>query len=943
MDSRQQQNSRKELNMSFSINTNVASLQAENYLSQTSNFQNQTINEVTSGLRIVNSGDDAAGLAIANGDRSTEAVLTQGIQNATNGQNELQTADSGMTSIGNLLDTARSLATESASGTFTGDRSVLNTEFQSVLTEINRQAQAIGLNQGGSLATNVSVFIGGGQSSNGINATTNGSVGINLSQATVDAKSLGLEGVQATGAAGTDIGGGSNTSVANILANASNQASITNNTTDFTFTGPGFSNTTGGNTITVAVNLNGVTDTGTLVTAINAAIAAAGNGNSQQATAFKNANITAAINTNANGQQQLSFNSANSAFQVQGGDQVATALLGNFSSGSTGNVANVNATAAQSFAAPAAAETVQLQITGAGLTGTQGDFNVALTTADTGATAVSKLNAAIAANTALAATGIQASLSSTGAVQFTGKTGLSFQVSTAGDVSNALGFGSYMNSLGQAGGNTGNFNYTSLTAGNAIASSATQGIQISLNGGATIDLGVLTGGATELAQLTSLNQAFSANKALSAAGITAVDAGGFVKIESQTGTDFRLNTYGGTGDAFGFGATPATVNVASSSDAVSTATATSAGTQNISVTLANGTTVNLGTLTASGTQATDIATLNAAFTANASTLGTSGANLVAAASGNGISITSTAGANATVQNFTLNLGAGSVTNAFGFGGAAGVQNGKAAGAVASAYTALNSIDSAGAQQAQDATGNGVFQFTGLTNAGDAQTITLTAVDANGTQHSLNVNLNTTNASTLDQAVNTINSAIAASNDSTLEQIGAFKQEGTANNTAGVEGVSFNSAGGPFKVSLGASPASSASTTANPQDVGITDAKTGLSGGAVFSSVANGTGATADISNIATATAAVSALANSVAILGTAQAAVGNGENSLNYAINLASSQLTNLAASESAIRDANMATESANLTKSQIQLQAGIAALSQANSAPQQILTLLQH
>jgi len=95
--------------------------------------------------------------------------------------------------------------------------------------------------------------------------------------------------------------------------------------------------------------------------------------------------------------------------------------------------------------------------------------------------------------------------------------------------------------------------------------------------------------------------------------------------------------------------------------------------------------------------------------------------------------------------------------------------------------------------------------------------------------------------------------------------------------------------------------------------------------------------------MATATAAVSALATAVTKLGTAQAAVGNGENSLTYAINLASSQLTNLAASESSIRDANMATESANLTKSQIQLQAGIAALSQANSAPQQILTLLQH
>ena len=76
--------------MSFSINTNIASLQAQNNLDQTSNFQGKTISHVTSGLRIVNSGDDAAGLAIANGDRSNEAVLTQGIQNANNGLNQFR-------------------------------------------------------------------------------------------------------------------------------------------------------------------------------------------------------------------------------------------------------------------------------------------------------------------------------------------------------------------------------------------------------------------------------------------------------------------------------------------------------------------------------------------------------------------------------------------------------------------------------------------------------------------------------------------------------------------------------------------------------------------------------------------------------------------------------------------------------------------------------------
>src|SRR5271154_1222075 len=90
----------------FSILTNIASLQAQNYLSTNQNFQNQTINEVTSGLRIVNSGDDAAGLAIANGYRSEQAVLAQGINNANDGLSQLQIADGGLNNISQLLDRA---------------------------------------------------------------------------------------------------------------------------------------------------------------------------------------------------------------------------------------------------------------------------------------------------------------------------------------------------------------------------------------------------------------------------------------------------------------------------------------------------------------------------------------------------------------------------------------------------------------------------------------------------------------------------------------------------------------------------------------------------------------------------------------------------------------------------------------------------------------------
>ena len=304
--------------------------------------------------------------------------------------------------------------------------------------------------------------------------------------------------------------------------------------------------------------------------------------------------------------------------------------------------------------------------------------------------------------------------------------------------------------------------------------------------------------------------------------------------------------------------------------------------------------------------------------------------------------------NGSSANFRVEL-YGGTGDAFGFGASpAGSASLSAAdpGFTASAYVANDSINSSGAQASVNADGTSVYGFTGLTNTGDAQTITLSAVDDQGNQHSINVALTTANASTLDQAVATINSALLASNDSTLQQIGAFKQEGTTGNATGVEGIQFLSAGGPFKVSLGASQASS---TPNPAgspgavvNVGLTDSSTGLNGDAVLTSSISGTGATADISNISTATAAVNQLANSVALLGDAQAAVGRGENLMNYGINLANSQLTNLAAAESNIRDANMATASANLTKAQIQMQAGVAALAQANSAPQQILSLLK-
>ena len=88
--------------------------------------------------------------------------------------------------------------------------------------------------------------------------------------------------------------------------------------------------------------------------------------------------------------------------------------------------------------------------------------------------------------------------------------------------------------------------------------------------------------------------------------------------------------------------------------------------------------------------------------------------------------------------------------------------------------------------------------------------------------------------------------------------------------------------------------------------------------------------------------AIDAITAALASLGSTQGKVGAGENTINYAINLAQSQITNFSSAQSQIRDADIAAEAANLSKAQVLQQSSIAAMAQANSAPQAILKLLQ-
>lgn len=510
----------------FSIQTNVNSLIAQENLRVNSNFQGQTIQRLTSGYRINQSGDDAAGLAVANKFRSDVAELTQGVHNANDGISSLQIIDGGMNNISKMLDRLKTLASQSASQTFTGDRGVLNSEFQSLLTEINRQAQAIGLDQNGLNAKSLSVFVGGGRAAGtGAVDTVNGSVTMDLTSSTVDTASLGLNGMQVVGSGSTDMSG----LVQSIVQNLANTTATTGYT-DFFISGPGFSD---GSKVKVSVNLSGVGDMNGLVNAVNTAVQNAGNDNTQAAAAFKAAGIVASVYTAvaANGAvaQKLAFTSSNTAFQVEAGDMMSNALLGNFAPSSTTTGAAIATTVTGGLTAATGSfdgtgKTVRIQ--GAGLAAPV-DLHFS-TNVSTIAGAITDLVTQVSQNGALKAAGISLAGSPGAALVFTNSRGESFNVMSSGDSSNQLGLGTFVTSAGKVDYNTiTGANYDYATAQNDQAS-----LEFSINGKAatpvTFSLSDPTSDAVAAARKTSVITGSTAivssnTVATGSAAITATD------------------------------------------------------------------------------------------------------------------------------------------------------------------------------------------------------------------------------------------------------------------------------------------------------------------------------------------------------------------------------------------------------------------------------------
>jgi len=125
--------------MGLRVNTNVASLNAQRHLYNTTTRFSKSMERLSSGLRINRSGDDAAGLAISESLKSDIRALQQASRNAADGISLVQTAEGSLDEVNNILLRLRELAEQSATETLGAqERDFLDAEFQELLDEINR-------------------------------------------------------------------------------------------------------------------------------------------------------------------------------------------------------------------------------------------------------------------------------------------------------------------------------------------------------------------------------------------------------------------------------------------------------------------------------------------------------------------------------------------------------------------------------------------------------------------------------------------------------------------------------------------------------------------------------------------------------------------------------------------------------------------------------------
>lgn len=121
------------------ISHNLNAMNAHRQMKSNTTNTGKSIEKLSSGLRINRAGDDAAGLAISEKMRSQIRGLNQSSTNAQDAISMVQTTEGALTETHSMLQRLKTLATQSANGTYTNsDRSLIQKEVEQLKSEITR-------------------------------------------------------------------------------------------------------------------------------------------------------------------------------------------------------------------------------------------------------------------------------------------------------------------------------------------------------------------------------------------------------------------------------------------------------------------------------------------------------------------------------------------------------------------------------------------------------------------------------------------------------------------------------------------------------------------------------------------------------------------------------------------------------------------------------------
>jgi flagellin len=133
--------------MAVTFNTNLSALTSQRYLGIAADKAASSLGKLSSGSRVPSAKDDAAALAVGSKLKAEVVALAQASNNASQASSLLQIADGALSTVGDILQRMKALATQSSSGQLgNAERSLLNQEFTNLRTEVDRIANVTNFN-----------------------------------------------------------------------------------------------------------------------------------------------------------------------------------------------------------------------------------------------------------------------------------------------------------------------------------------------------------------------------------------------------------------------------------------------------------------------------------------------------------------------------------------------------------------------------------------------------------------------------------------------------------------------------------------------------------------------------------------------------------------------------------------------------------------------------